>query len=176
MTGLRRGIIGVSIGSVAMFAGCRRDRETPAVDTTAVGRHQAGSLEGVTTDSSAGTAPLQRISPSATFAATLSALEADMRAMTGARGDQLRAMVPRHRQLVTTMIAQMDSNMRAANSGTSAGWVVTRDSVNRDLIRLRDMSAHEIQAMMPGHETRVGRLMEMQRGAMGGMRRMMANP
>ena len=73
------------------------------------------------------------------------------------------------------MIAQMNAAMVSGNTGASAGWMATRDSVNQDLMRFPTMSAHDIQAMLPGHEGRINRLMQMHRGSMGNMGRMMPN-
>lgn len=169
MTRLSYGIIAVSFGGAAILAACGGTSKTPAGDTTASARHQAGSLEGASAVPASGTAVPLTVSPSATPSATQDALEANMRAMMGASGDQLRAMVPQHGQLVTTMIAQMNQEMGSTNMPASAAWMATRDSVSRDLMRLPNMSARDIQAMLPAHQARVSRLMQMHQGMMGSM-------
>lgn len=172
MTRPFRGIIAVSLGGIAMLAACRENSETAGGDTTASVRRQAGSLEGASKGSASGTAAESGMSPSATPSGMQGELEADMGAMMGASGDQLRAMIPQHRQLVTTMIGQMNHEMGSMHTPASAAWMATRDSVDRDLMQFSTMSARDIQAMLPAHQARVTRLMQMQRGTMG---RMMPN-
>ena len=172
MIGRSRGVIAAWLGATVMLAACRGTKKTAGGDVSANGRHEAGSLEGVTGSGPAGQLWML---PSAPSRGAQAALETGMRAMTGARGDQLQAMMPQHRQLVTTMIAQMNAEMGSGNTGGSAGWMATRDSVNQDLMRFPNMSVRDIQAMLPGHEARVNRLMQMHRGSMGSMGRMMPN-
>ena len=166
MTGLSRGISAALLGSTAMFAACQGTNKTAAGDVNAGGRHEAGSLEGVSPDSAAG---------ATAFSKMQGALDTDMRTMTGASVDQLPAMMPQHRQLVTTMIARMDQQMQSAHMTLPSAWLATRDSVNQDLMRMPSMSARDVQSMLPGHRARVNRLMQMSRGSMGGMGRMMPN-
>ncbi len=98
-----------------------------------------------------------------------------MRVMTGVSGRQLQAMVPEHRQLVSSMIGQMNHEMGSVHTATSAAWMATRDSVNGDLARFPNMNGTDLQAVMPGHVARLHRLMQMHAGMMGGMGRMMPN-
>jgi hypothetical protein len=135
MTRLSYGIIAVSFGGAAILAACGGTSKTPAGDTTASARHQAGSLEGASAVPASGTAVPLTVSPSATPSATQDALEANMRAMMGASGDQLRAMVPQHGQLVTTMIAQMNQEMGSTNMPASTFWDPVADFLARRTTR-----------------------------------------
>lgn len=172
MIGRSHGVIAVWLGATAMLAACRGTSQTAGGDVSVNGRHEVGSLEGVTDSGPAGRSGMFSSAPSR---GTQAALDTDMRAMMGAREDQLQAMIPQHRQLITTMIARMNAEMGPGNTGAPAGWMATRDSVNQDLMRFPNMSAHDIQAMLPGHQARVNRLMQMHRGSMGSMGRMMPN-
>ena len=172
MSGQPRGVIALCLGTAAMLAACNGTKDSAGGDVHATGRHEAGSLEGMTKTGGAGPSDAVSSTPSN---GELAALETDMRAIAGARGAQLQAMMPQHQQLVTTMIAQRNAMMASGNTSAPAGWMATRDSVNQDLMRFANMSAHDIQAMLPMHQARVNRLMLMHRGSMETMGRMMPN-
>lgn len=166
MIKLSNRLVAMSLGSIAMLGACRGTNRSAAGDTTARGTYQPGSLEGIRADSAAGGVGMSDASP------TQTAVEANMRAMMGASSGQLQTLVPQHRQLVTSMIGQMNHEMGSMHTPASAAWMATRDSVDRDLMQFSTMSARDIQAMLPAHQARVTRLMQMQRGTMG---RMMPN-
>jgi len=93
-----------------------------------------------------------------------------MRMMQTDNVDSLRAMLSMHRQMVANMISQFDREMRQMNMRADPAWQATVDSLRQDNIRLPEMSAIELRTFMPGHRTRVMRLMEMHRSMMGGMK------
>lgn len=97
----------------------------------------------------------------------MDSMETHMRAMTAADADQLKAMLPEHRQLVANMLSQMNQEMHSMNMPASAAWTATIDSVRLDLIHLPDMTAGELKATMPAHRGRVTRLLQMHRDMMG---------
>ena len=169
MIKLSNRFVAMSLGGIAMLGACRGTNRSAAGDTTAGGTYQPGSLEGIRADSAAGGVGMSDASP------TQAAVEANMRAMMGASSGQLQTMVPQHRQLVTSMIGQMNHEMGSMHTPASAAWMATRDSVDRDLMRFPMMSAGDLQAMLPAHEARLRRLMQMYAGTMGGMGRMMPN-
>ena len=161
--------LALSVVGITTLAACGGSTRSATIDSTAVVIHEPGSLEGFRTDTGAG----------ATGKASASqmrvAVEANLRVMMGASGRQLQAMVPEHRQLVTTMISRMTHDMGSMHTASSAAWIATRDSVNADLMRFPSMRDVALQSMLPGHEARLHRLMQMHAGMMGGMGQMMPN-
>ncbi|MDP9348109.1 MAG: hypothetical protein M3P24_03055 [Gemmatimonadota bacterium] len=97
-------------------------------------------------------------------------LDAHMQMMQGASGDQLKAMIPEHRQLVANMIAQYNREMREMNMSTDAEWNSTVDALRQDLVHLPEMSAEELKTFMPEHQSRINKLREMHKGMMGNMK------
>ena len=91
------------------------------------------------------------------------------RMMGGVSGEQMRAMLPTHRQMVANSLSRMNGEMRQMNMAADAGWTATVDSLRRDLVRLPDLGAAELEATMPAHMQRVARLGEMHRQMMRGM-------
>jgi hypothetical protein len=97
-------------------------------------------------------------------------MQAHMQSMRGASGDSLVAMLPMHRQMAANMLARMNREMSQMNMPADAAWTATADSVRQDLTRMPEMDASEAQALMPQHEARLSRLMEMHRSMMGEMK------
>ena len=98
-------------------------------------------------------------------------MQSHMAMMRRAGEDSLAAVMPMHRQMLANMIAQMNREMRDMQMPTDAAWDATVDSLRSDLTRMPEMSDAELQAMMPQHDRRVTRLMEMHTGMMGRMSR-----
>ena len=96
---------------------------------------------------------------------------AHMEMMRGMTPDSMRAMMPQHRQMAANMIAEMNRQMRDMNMAGDASWNATIDSLRQDLVRMPEMSAAELQVMMPGHHARMMRLMERNQEMMKGMER-----
>lgn len=101
---------------------------------------------------------------------TVEEMQAHMRSMQGAGGDSLRAMLPMHRQMAANMIAKMNREMHDMNMAADGGWTATLDSLRRDLIRMPEMAAPELQSFMPDHQARLARLMQMHGAMMEGMK------
>jgi len=93
---------------------------------------------------------------------------AHMESVEGISMDSMRVMLPLHRQRVANMLAQMNREMSDMNMATDAQWDATVDSIRADLTTMPEMSAEELQALMPSHRARVTRLLEMHRSMMGG--------
>ena len=159
--------IALSLAGISMLGACGGNARSAALDSTSSSIHQPGSLESTSADVGIRTVGMADASQVQT------AVEANMRVMMGASGDQLRAMVPEHRQLVSSMIAQMNHEMGSVHTASSAGWLATRDSIDNDLTRFPSMSAADLRAILPGHQARVHRLMQMRAGMMGGTGHMM---
>lgn len=92
-----------------------------------------------------------------------------MQTMHGAGGDSLKAMLPMHREMTASLLAEMNREMRQMNMPAEPAWTATADSVQQDLVRMPDMEPGELQTAMPAHEARLDRLMQMHRSMMATM-------
>ena len=88
-------------------------------------------------------------------------MQKHMEAMRKVSPDQLKAMMPAHRQMAGNMLAGMTADMRQMNMSADAAWTATIDSVRQDLIAMPELTGREIAAAMPAHEGRMMRLMGM---------------
>lgn len=154
------------LGATALTA-CQSNAKA-RTDSTAPA-HEAGSLEGARKDTAHPMASMPGMAGSAS-SGMMDSMETHMRAMTTAGTDQLKAMVPEHRQMVANMISQMNQEMRSMSMPATAAWTATMDSVRQDLIHLPDMSATDLKVMMPAHHARITRLLQMHRDMMGKMK------
>jgi hypothetical protein len=101
--------------------------------------------------------------------AMMDSMQGHMRMMMqGVTANQMKAMLPAHRQMVANMLAQLNGEMRKMNMSGDAKWAALTDSVRQDLKRMPDMSGAELRSFMPQHGARVMRLMDMHRSMMGG--------
>jgi hypothetical protein len=94
--------------------------------------------------------------------------EAHMAAMHGASGDSLRAMMGRHRQMASGMMAMMDSTQGGMGLPMDSAWLSTRDSLRMDLDRMQGMSPEEMEAFLQTHDARMRRMLQMHQSATGG--------
>ena len=97
-------------------------------------------------------------------------MQKQMDAMMKASPEQMKAMLPMHRQMAANMLAQMNTQMRTMNMPANAAWTATIDSVRQDLVRLPEQSAQQLKDAMPAHHARMMRLMQMHGGMMRGMK------
>ena len=79
-------------------------------------------------------------------------------------------MLPMHRQMAANMIAQMNREMVDMNMAADAGWTATVDSLRQDLVRMPEMRGAELRSLMPGHQARLERLMQMHQTLWKGMK------
>jgi hypothetical protein len=96
-------------------------------------------------------------------------MEAHLRQVEGASGEQMIGVMAQHRQMVANLISQFNREMRGMNMATDQEWNATVEALRADLVRMPEMSPQELLALMPEHRQRVMRLMEMHRGMMGRM-------
>ena len=104
-------------------------------------------------------------------AAMMDSMHAHMRMMDTMRIDQMRAMMPMHRQMATNMLSRMDEDMRSRNVTATPAWTATVDSLRQDLARMPQMSGPELRTLMTAHHARMTRLMQMHRDVMGKTKR-----
>lgn len=98
-----------------------------------------------------------------------SQLQAHMQMMEGASGEQLRAMLPEHRQMVANMIAQFNREMRDMDMSNDSEWNEAVAALREALVRLPEMTPEELGAFLPEHQSRIDRVIEMHREMMGSM-------
>ena len=148
----------VVLGTLLVLAGCR-----PGADESARQQDQAaqdtGAMGGMP-----GMGDMQS-------GAMMTEMISHMNMMQGVSGDSMNAMMPMHRQMAANMLAQMSREMQSMNTTGDSSWTATADSVRADLTRMPEMTPAELQAMMPGHHSRMMRLMDAHQAMMKNMRR-----
>lgn len=102
--------------------------------------------------------------------AAMDSMHAHMRLIDTSSAERTKEMLPMHRQMMANMLSQMNAEMRSMNMAADAAWTATADSVRQDLVRMPDMSAAELKAMIPAHQARMMGLMQMHRAMMGKMK------
>lgn len=88
-------------------------------------------------------------------------MRAQMRMMDSMSGNQLKAMVPMHRQMAATMLSSFDDAMQRMNMTADSNWTALRDSIRQDLIHMPELTAAQLKTGMPNHEVRLMRFMKM---------------
>ncbi|HSL70280.1 MAG TPA: hypothetical protein VK864_08545 [Longimicrobiales bacterium] len=83
-----------------------------------------------------------------------------MQTMQAMTGDSMKAMLPRHRQMADSMLAQMNRERHDMNLMADTTWNALADSVRNDMMRMPGMSGPELQTFLPQHGARMTRLME----------------
>lgn len=143
---------------IAIFAGCtkpssRTDTATARSDTS---RRAMAGMADMATMMSAG---------------MMDSMKVQMSIMDTMTGAQMKTMMPAHRQMVANLLAQMNSEMRGMNMPADPRWTALMDSVRGDLVRMPDLSAQQGKEMMPAHQGRVTRLMQLHRDMIVGMKK-----
>lgn len=147
----------LSLIAAAALAACRSPDQETAGDTAAR-QETAGGMAG-----------MQGMSGMMMDTAMMDSMQVHMRMMDTMSADQIKAMLPMHRQMAANMLSRMNADMRSMNMTADAAWNATADSLRQDLARMPDLSAQELKAMMPAHRARMTRLMQMHRDMMGRM-------
>ena len=152
-------IILVSAGALAACGKSKNDTSTkPSDSASAV---TAGSLEaprqmGNMTDSAS-----MPSMGAMTGARMMDSVQTQMHALQGMSPDRMKAVLPMHRQMVANMLTMFDDSMRSMNMPSDAAWIALRDSIRQDLVGMPDISASQLKALMPQHQSRVMRLIRM---------------
>jgi hypothetical protein len=136
------------------------DRSAPADTPAAATRADSGGMAGMPGMSG-------MAAPAGESARMIGEMTASLRSLDGASGDSLRRALPRHRQRLANMIAEMNREMRDMRMDADAAWSATVDSLRQDLTRMPELGAGELAAAMPAHRARVERLMQSHRQMMG---------
>lgn len=133
-------------------------------------RPQEGAATGTATPASEAAPGDGATAPAPAESGGMQEVQAHMQMMRDAGADSLRAMLPMHRQMAANLLAQMNREMREMNMAADPAWTATADSLRQDLTRMPEMGADELRTMMPAHDARLTRLMEMHRAMMGSMK------
>ena len=149
---------GLILASAMLLAGCGAEQVDDNAVPAETGAEPAAGMEGTDMPEMSG---MQ--------GEMMQEMTMHMEMMAGAPGDSLEDMIPAHRQMAANMLAQMTREMREMSMTTDAGWNATVDSVRQDLTRMSNMSAAELEAMMPAHRNRMMRLMDMHHSMMSNM-------
>jgi hypothetical protein len=150
----------LALAGVATLAACRsaNDDAAGARDTAARADSAAGmaGMPGMTGMMGAG---------------MMDSMQTHMRMMDTMSAEQMKAMLPMHRQMAGNTLSRMNQDMRSMNMPGDQAWNATADSLRHDLTRMPELSGQELKAMMPAHHARMTRLMQMHRDMMGRMKR-----
>jgi hypothetical protein len=150
----RLATIAIAAGLIA--AACTKPDAAPSTDSAARADSMA-NMPGMGASSGGAMAMAQ-------------ALEAQMKAAKGVLPDSLRALLPGHRQATANLIAAFGKEMRDMNMAADAAWTATVDSLRNDLRTMPDLDAASLQSLMPRHEARVTRLIQMHETMMKNMK------
>ena len=152
--------------------GCRTAQNGAAADSSTTPHMR--SVAGTRTDSAnGGIAAMPGVTAMPGMAATMGgngmmdSMQTHMGAFMAANTNQMKTMLPLHRQMVGNMIVRMNQDMRGMNVPTNAAWTSTMDSLQQDLLRQPKMSAGDLAASLPAHQARIRRLIQMHRDMMG---------
>ena len=96
----------------------------------------------------------------------MDSMQTHMRTMAGMSPDQMKAMVPMHRQMVASMLSSFDDSMQKMNMPADPVWIALRDSVRQDVTHMPDLSAVQLRTLIPQHHDRLTRFMKMHRDMM----------
>ena len=168
---------GIALAVLAVALGGCSTKEA-AVDTTGAAM-RAGSGDSATAGGMSGM-PMQGMEGMKGMAGgdssamggmgTMADMQTQMDAMMKASPDQMKAMLPMHRQAAANMLAQMNAQMRSMNMPADVRWTATVDSVRQDLVRLPEQSSQQLKDALPAHHARMMRLMQMHGAMMKGMK------
>jgi hypothetical protein len=93
-------------------------------------------------------------------------MRAHMQAMQAASGEEAKARLPAHGELVETMLAEMGREVERGNARSDPAWTATADSVRRDLTAMSEMPAGALENFLSEHGRRLNRLMDLHRAAL----------
>jgi hypothetical protein len=136
---------------LAALSGCGTSNDQSADHTTA--RNP---------DSGAAGMPMHGMpSRAAGSGAMIEAMRTHMRTMQAVSADSIRAGMPMHREMMTSMLAEMTKDMSEMKMPANARWSALMDSVRQDMSNMLGMDANAMAAAMSAHHQRLTRLMDM---------------
>jgi hypothetical protein len=94
--------------------------------------------------------------------AAIAEMRSSLNTLENTEADELTAMIPKHRQSTTeALLTLLETEMRSTGTTLSAEWQATAASVRQEVGGMAQMSAAQLQAVMPTHATNLRRLMEL---------------
>ena len=93
-------------------------------------------------------------------------MRAHTQAMQAVSGEEAKAQLPAHGELVENMLAEMGREVERGNARSDPGWTATADSVRRDLTAMSEMPGGALEDFLPEHGRRLNRLMDLHRAAL----------
>lgn len=96
-------------------------------------------------------------------------VRAHMDSMGAMDAQRVKDQMPGHRQMIGNMLSEFGREMREMSMPADAAWNALADSVRQDLTTMPELDGAGVQAMMPAHQQRIARLMQMHDGMMKAM-------
>jgi hypothetical protein len=93
-------------------------------------------------------------------------LQAHMAAVEKAQPDDLKALLPEHRRLVTAMIEDCRKMMADMNMQPPAKWTQLEQQLQQDLTRMEQVPPGRLASLMDEHRGRVRQMMDMRHDMM----------
>jgi hypothetical protein len=91
----------------------------------------------------------------------MNGMNTQMQGMMNARGEPMKGMMPAHRQMTANKLSEMNAEMKTMNMAGDAAWNAFADSLRQDITYLAERSVRELSDVMPLHQARIMRLMQM---------------
>ena len=93
-------------------------------------------------------------------------MRAHTQAMQAASGEEAKALLPAHSELVENMLAEMDREVERGNARSDPAWTAAADSVRGDLTTMSKMRGGALETFLPEHGRRLNRVMDLHRAAL----------
>jgi hypothetical protein len=123
------------------------------------GQHSSSSTtESTTSAGSVSTMAVPEGKPDSAVEATVTAVTNDVRALQKASPADAVGKLPAHEKLVSGMLTNFETRIRAMHVQADPAWSSVIDSVRTDLARLPKMKAESLPAFLPQHLNRVMRI------------------
>lgn len=182
---LAKGGLIIAVGAMTLFlAGCAKERAV--ADSSAVSAQPSnqtagmGDMKGMPMGGNGDTSGMKGMGHDSAamggmkgmggMTGMMGDMQKQMDAMMKVSPDQMKAMMPAHRQMAANALGEMTAEMRKMNMSGDAAWTATVDSVRQDLARMPDLNGKEMTATMPAHHARMMRLMAMHQAMMKNMK------
>ena len=121
-------------------------------------RSRASTTENTTSTGAVSLMAAPAGKPDSTVEATVTAVTNDVRALQKASAAVAVGKLPAHEKLVTGMLDNFETRIRAMHVQADPAWSSVIDSVRTDLARLPKMNAEALPGFLPQHLNRVMRI------------------
>jgi len=130
----------------------------PVVAACQAGSSQASTTENTTSAGAVSTMAVPAGKPDSAVEATVAAVTNDVRALQKAPPAVAMGKLPAHEKLVSGMLDNFETRIRAMHVQADPAWSSVIDSVRTDLARLPKMNAEALPGFLPQHLNRVMRI------------------